>query len=68
MSRWVYALVGLAGLVSIPILMKRLDEDADFDPHTRINSNPSYGMEAGEEADFTDVPKTNKKDINNKKK
>ncbi len=68
LSRWVYALVGLAGLVSIPILMKRLDEDADFDPHTRINSNPSYGMEAGEEADFTDVPKTNKKDTSNKKK
>ncbi|MGE7839485.1 DUF378 domain-containing protein [Lysinibacillus sp. NPDC093712] len=65
LSRWIYALVGIAGLISIPILMKRLDEDADFDTHTRINNNPSYGMEAGEEADFTDVPKTNKKDTNN---
>lgn len=67
LSRWIYALVGIAGLISIPILMKRLDEEEDFDAHTRIHNNPSYGMEAGEEADFTDVPKTKKKDSDNKK-
>ncbi len=67
LSRWIYALVGIAGLISIPILMKRLDEEEDFDAHTRIHSNPSYGMEAGEEADFTDVPKAKKKDSGNKK-
>ncbi|OEC01875.1 hypothetical protein GY31_10905 [Lysinibacillus sphaericus] len=67
LSRWIYALVGIAGLISIPILMKRLDEEEDFDAHTRIHNNPSYGMEAGEEADFTDVPKTKKKDSGNKK-
>ncbi len=65
LSRWVYALVGIAGLISIPILAKRLDGEENLETHTRINSNPSYGMEAGEEADFTDVPKTNKKDTNN---
>jgi len=65
LSRWVYALVGIAGLISIPILTKRLDEEEASDSHTRINSNPSYGMEAGEEADFSDVSKTKKNNSNN---
>ncbi|MGE7091830.1 DUF378 domain-containing protein [Lysinibacillus sp. NPDC048646] len=61
LSRWIYALVGLAGLISIPILMKRLDDDEDeviSESHTRNYSNSNYSMEAGEEADFMDVPKT----------
>lgn len=67
LSRVVYALVGIAGLLSIPILMKPLEEEESMDSHTRINSKPSFEMEAGKEADFTNVPKTNKKNSDNKK-
>lgn len=63
LSRWIYALVGIAGIITIPILVKRFEEDEDFDPHTRIDRNPSYGMEAGEEADFTEVETTEVKKV-----
>ncbi|MEK4229828.1 DUF378 domain-containing protein [Solibacillus sp. FSL H8-0538] len=76
LSRWVYALVGLAGLVSIPILSKELGDD-ESDPNyvsdsrasttTQIYSKPSYDMEAGEEVDFTEAKKTHKKDSDEKK-
>ncbi|MGE7673695.1 DUF378 domain-containing protein [Lysinibacillus sp. NPDC094403] len=73
MSRWIYALVGLAGLISLPILVMRFDEDEEFDTHTRIDRNPSYGMEVGDEADFTALKTTNvlkeeKKDSQSKNK
>ena len=47
LSRWIYALVGLAGLISIPILVKRFEDEDDVDTFTRMDRNPSYGMEAG---------------------
>ncbi len=78
LSRWIYAFIGLAGLISLPILVMRFDEDedldtTDLDPYSRIDRNPSYGMEAGEEADFievktTEVKKVEKKDSQNKYK
>ncbi len=58
LSRWIYALVGIAGLITLPILVKRFEDEEDKDTYTRIDRNPSYGMEAGEEADFTEVKKT----------
>ncbi|MDM5247389.1 MULTISPECIES: DUF378 domain-containing protein [unclassified Lysinibacillus] len=59
LSRWIYAFIGLAGIISLPILVMRFDEDEDFEPYTtRIDRNPSYGLEAGEEADFTEVETT----------
>lgn len=77
LSRWIYAFIGLAGLISLPILVMRFDGDedldtTDLDPYSRIDRNPSYGMEAGEEADFveiktTEVKKVEKKDSQNKK-
>lgn len=56
-SRIIYALVGLAGLVSIPILMKPLDEGEDTvsNSYTNVSNKPSYNMEAGKEEDFSDV-------------
>lgn len=53
LSRWISAFVGLAGLKSMPILVKRFEEDEelnvdyneDFDFHTRIDRNHKYGME-----------------------
>ncbi len=79
-SRWIYAFVGLAGLISIPILVMRFEENEDLDPdlnhhhhHTRIDKNPRYGMEFGDEADFTALKTTNvlkeeKKDSHSKNK
>ncbi len=58
LSRWIYALVGIAGLITLPILVKRFEDEEDIDTYTRMDRNPSYGMEAGEEADFTEVKKT----------
>lgn len=53
LSRWVYALVGIAGLVSIPILMKPLeDAEANVSNTEPVYRNPNYQMEMGEEADF----------------
>nr|WP_276563196.1 DUF378 domain-containing protein [Lysinibacillus xylanilyticus] len=83
LSRWIYALVGLAGLISLPILVMRFGEDEDLIPdhdlnynhdhNTRIDRNPSYGMEFGDEADFTALKTTNelkeeKKDTHSKNK
>ncbi|MFJ8099653.1 DUF378 domain-containing protein [Lysinibacillus sp. NPDC096212] len=77
LSRWIYAFVGLAGLVSLPVLIMRFDEDEDLvhdrDHHSRIDRNPSYGMEFGDEADFTALKTTNvlkeeKKDSHSKNK
>jgi len=79
LSRWIYAFVGLAGLVSLPVLIMRFDGDEDLvhdhdhDHHSRIDRNPSYGMEFGDEADFTALKTTNvlkeeKKDSHSKNK
>ena len=67
LSRVIYALVGLAGLVSIPILMKPLNdgEDVDSTSHTRVSNNPSYNMEAGKEEDFSDVERQRQKNKSN---
>ncbi|WP_445479999.1 DUF378 domain-containing protein [Lysinibacillus irui] len=68
LSRWIYALVGLAGLITIPILMKRFEDEEDVDTFSRMERNPSYGMEAGEEADFTEVTKKEVKTVEKKDK
>nr|WP_106781940.1 DUF378 domain-containing protein [Lysinibacillus timonensis] len=61
LSRWVYGLVGIAGLLSIPILAKRLDDKMDL-MESDVNRNPRFQtqMEAGEEYDFTDERNRNK--------
>lgn len=68
LSRVVYTLVGLAGLISIPILMKPLNEDEDIaaNSHNHTKVSPSYNMEAGKEADFSDVANQRNKDNNGK--
>lgn len=67
LSRIIYALVGLAGLISIPILMKPLNEEEDIasNSHTRVNT-PSYNMEAGKEVDFSEIAKKKNNDYNKK--
>ncbi len=61
-SRIIYALVGLGGLVSIPILMKPLDEEEGTTNYTKVK--PNYSMEAGKEKDFSNVADKNKKSNN----
>ncbi|MBD8034059.1 MULTISPECIES: DUF378 domain-containing protein [Solibacillus] len=60
LSRIVYALVGIAGLISIPILMKPLDdvEENSYNTSNRANTRPNYNMEAGKEEDFSEYKKT----------
>lgn len=66
LSRIIYALVGIAGLLAIPIIAKRFEDEDEVETHTRIDQNPSYGMEAGEEADFTEVTEKKVKKVENK--
>ena len=61
-SRIIYALVGLAGLATIPILMKPLDEE-ESTSYTKVK--PNYSMEAGKEKDFSNAKKKNNYNNNN---
>ena len=52
LSRVVYSLVGISGLVCLGLLFKPSEEiDTVTDRHTRF-SNPNLGTEFGEEPDF----------------
>lgn len=59
LSRIVYALVGISGLVCIPLLAKPLDESEASTTSTASNSqatykNPSYQTEFAKEDEFAD--------------
>lgn len=66
LSRIVYSLVGLAGLLSIPLLFRTYDEDdveiADNN-HSNAYTNMKYQTEFGEEANFNEVQKTRSTDV-----
>lgn len=73
MSRVIYAVVGLSGLISLATLFKPMDEaevaDAEIVTKPRNTNNLNYSSEFGEEADFSkqkNMPK--KKTYDNKKK
>lgn len=51
LSRVVYGLVGISGLICIGLLFKP-DEEIDTVPDRQRFSNPNYGTEFGEEPDF----------------
>ena len=60
LNRWIFALVGLAGLASIPILGKALDDSEGPAMNTSTDTqnraayrNPSYQTEIAEEEDFS---------------
>lgn len=59
LSRIVYSLVGLAGLLSIPLLFKSYEEDVEIanDRTSNASRNMNYQTEFGEEADFSDAKK-----------
>lgn len=64
LSNLIYSLVGLAGLLSLPILAKRFAEERMDGP--AMYAEPRPQMEAGEEYEFTEVEKrkTDKNDHN----
>lgn len=62
-SNVVYSLVGLAGLLSLPILAKRFEEDRMDD--TAIFAEPRPQMEAGEEFEFTESERQKRSKNNN---
>ena len=67
LSRVVYALVGISGLLCIRLLFKPDEEfDTVADRPTRI-SNPSLGTEFGEEPDFKKERDANLKKANHRK-
>lgn len=49
LSRWVYAAVGIAGLITIPLLSKPLVEEEARETRQHREGVPSYGMEASDE-------------------
>lgn len=50
MSRLIYALVGISGLISLGVLLKPDEEPAD---HHRRFTNPNLNTELGDEPDFS---------------
>ncbi|WP_345783710.1 DUF378 domain-containing protein [Ureibacillus aquaedulcis] len=66
LSRIIYSLVGLAGLLSIPLLFKAYDEndvEVANNTHSNAYTNMNYQTEFGEEADFPEVQKSRTVDL-----
>ncbi|MFJ5770409.1 DUF378 domain-containing protein [Psychrobacillus sp. NPDC093180] len=53
-SRFIYALVGLSGLICLPLLFEP-SRDVEVERDTRGLRNVNYGTEFGEETDLTDI-------------
>ncbi|PLS02632.1 DUF378 domain-containing protein [Neobacillus cucumis] len=54
LSRVIYSLVGLSGLLCIPLLFARIGESKTDTPRQNIGQ-PSYATEFGQENDMTDI-------------
>ncbi|MFJ8066031.1 DUF378 domain-containing protein [Psychrobacillus sp. NPDC096426] len=53
-SRFIYALVGLSGLICLPLLFEP-SRDVEVNRDVRGIRDVNYGTEFGEETDFTDI-------------
>ena len=55
-ARIVYSLVGISGLLAIPLLFKDYEEESDVsnEEYDKTYGNLNYQTEFGEENDFTD--------------
>ncbi|WP_284139331.1 MULTISPECIES: DUF378 domain-containing protein [unclassified Virgibacillus] len=60
LSRVIYALVGLSGLVCISLLFAPLGEEDDVTDRTVNTGNLQYGTEFGEDPDFSNTDKPNR--------
>lgn len=63
LSNLVYSIVGLAGLLSLPILAKRFEEERMDGPVMYTEPRPQ--MEAGEEFEFTEVERRRTEKVDN---
>jgi len=66
MSRMIYAIVGLSGLVSLSTLFKPMDEVEDLDIAAR-RRDLNFSSEFGKEADFSKERKKAKEEIDSTK-
>lgn len=63
LSRVIYSLVGLSGLVCLSLLFMPWEEaDTNDVNRTQHQNKVNYGTEFGEEADFSSLKKPEKKD------
>lgn len=62
LSRIIYTLVGISGLVSLAIFSDLMDVDILDDDRSVRGSNLGYGTEFGEEEDFSKLDKRSSKD------
>ena len=62
-SRLIYALVGLSGLICLPLLFEPAREERRTGSTVR-NQNLNYGTEFGEETDFSEIQKAKAKKNN----
>ncbi|WP_144512174.1 DUF378 domain-containing protein [Bacillus sp. FJAT-22090] len=67
-SRVIYALVGLSGLICLPLLFEPARDDVEVeDRSARGYGNVNYGTEFGEETDFTDIKDYSERESREKK-
>lgn len=67
-SRVIFALVGLSGLICLPLLFEPArDAEVEEDRGARGYGNVNYGTEFGEETDFTDIKDYSERDSREKK-
>ncbi|WNS75447.1 DUF378 domain-containing protein [Bacillus sp. DTU_2020_1000418_1_SI_GHA_SEK_038] len=63
LSRVIYSLVGLSGLVCLTLLFKQWEEtDTKADVNRRDYGQLNYGTEFGEETDISDLKNPNRED------
>ncbi|ALC84490.1 hypothetical protein AM499_00625 [Bacillus sp. FJAT-22090] len=65
MSRVIYALVGISGLICIPLLFEAHKEVGAERSRTSGYNNLKYETEFSDEADFTDIREYNKNNSDN---
>ena len=69
LSRLIYALVGISGLISLGILLKPDEETVTTTDRRRKFSNPNLNTELGDEPDFSkEKSSVKKKSDSNKRK
>ncbi|MEK3980577.1 DUF378 domain-containing protein [Psychrobacillus sp. FSL K6-2836] len=65
-SKVIYALVGISGLICIPLLF-RTEGEEEFGTSRQSSRNLQYGTEFGEEPDFKDINEVTSKENELKK-
>ncbi|MDF1510958.1 DUF378 domain-containing protein [Robertmurraya sp. DFI.2.37] len=53
LSRLIYGLVGLSGLICLSLLFSPMSEEVERNDRQQTNRNPNYATEFGEDTDLT---------------